>query len=546
MSELSILSWGPPVIGFGGSATLQAPEEIIGTPPASGKKADDLEKTTKTRRQSAGPPTAGDWVIGGGIGAYWGGTPLDSNTLASTGTAMAIAAGRLAGTYFNYRRMRADGIVAIGREIADALVCMNKWSYEGKDDSVDPARVELVKNTWEGYGGNGGAQQGVTLREYILSESCRAKDYGNHTMEIVWGDTPDGGTTVTELLPLLPENTKPLVFENSRTFAGVRNWGLKSGPVDLTPQYCVRFIYDSEGGDLFGRSRMENCKDWIQLKWDIRDKIRTDLNTAIGNTMSIGYPMGTTTALTAENERKAAQIGICLSKGMTVTYPEFSMADQIRLATSNVDASKLSAWKINRLDTGENNFDGFKVAVDLTDEQILFGLLVLPRSVKEAEHGAKADAEQHTISMGTMAWRWISYVVGIVNNITDDILEQNFGKEARGSVRVKAAPISDESIAILKEILKVMLGANPTLALKMLDIKSLLEKLQIKMLPDFDQAMLAQQLAANAAGDVLSSAERLRHMGYDDERIKKIQDEKAEQDAVPADPDGLRRPVKTE
>jgi hypothetical protein len=286
---------------------------------------------------------------------------------------------------------------------------------------------------------------------------------------------------------------------------------------------------------------MENCKDWIQLKWDIRDKIRTDLNTAIGNTMKVGYPMGTTAALTAENQTKAAQIGISLAKGMTVTYPEFSMAEQIRLATAGVDASKLSAWKIDRLDTGENNFTGFKVAIDLTDEQILFGFLVLPRSVREADHGAKADAEQHTISMGTMAWRWISYVVGMVNNITDDILEQNWGKQARGSVRVKAAPISDKALEILKGIFTELLK-DKGLALKILDIKSGLEKLQIKMLPDFDQAVLAQQMAVEAGGgEAVSSAERLRKMGYSDAEIKKIQDEKAEQDSVPVDPDGLGR-----
>jgi hypothetical protein len=539
MSQLTYPVWGPWTDGA--SFTFQAPEELTTSPPDAEQEAKKVKKESQTHRQPNSPAMN---VAIGQIGAV-GGCPVDSSTL-TAGSAMAIATGRLAGTYHNYRRMRADGIVAIAREIADSLVCTNKWSYEGKDDDVDPTWLDLVKNTWEGFGGRGGAQQGVTLREYILAGSCWAKDYGNSSFEIVWGDTPEGRTTVTELLALLPEYTRPLVYKDSRTFAGVRNWGMNSGPVDLTPQYCVRFIYDAEGGDLFGRSRMENCKDWIQLKWDIRDKIRTDLNTAIGNTMMVGYPVvnGDTDA-TEANRQKALTLVVSVSKGMGVVHPEFSMADQIRMASSNVDVSKLSAWKINRLETGDNNFDGFKIAIDLTDEQILFGFLVLPRSVKEAEHGAKADAEQHTDSMSMMAWRWISYVVGIVNNITDDILEQNFGKEARGSVRVKAAPISDESIGTLKDVLTVLLTGNPSLALKMLDIKSLLEKLQIKTLPDFDQQALALQLAANGAGDVLSSAERMRHMGYDDNKIKKIQDEKAQQDAVPADPDGLRRPVKT-
>jgi hypothetical protein len=132
----------------------------------------------------------------------------------------------------------------------------------------------------------------------------------------------------------------------------VRNWGVTGQEVDLDPPYCVRFIYDGEGGDLFGRSRFENCKDWIQLKWDIREKIRTDLNITIGNIMQVGYPVDDNgdQAKTIQNEAKAANIGVSLAKGLCVTYPTFSMKNQIAMARDGVDPpsstrGRFHAWK---------------------------------------------------------------------------------------------------------------------------------------------------------------------------------------------------------
>lgn len=443
---------------------------------------------------------------------------------------------RLGSNYSSYRRMRADGIVAIGREIADSLVCIEPWTYEGRDETVKPEWVDLIKNTWEGFGGMGKSHQGLTLREFMLSESCRAKDYGNATLERVWGENEQRQTTVVEMNPLLPERTRPLVVQGTRTFAGVRNWGLNGAEVDLDPQYCVRFVYDSEGGDFFGRSRFENIMEWIDLKWFIRGKMRQDANIAIGNQMQVFYPADKAGEKT--NETSARYILKALTNGQGIIAPDFSIAQKEAMSKNSMDPTKLRAWTIERLDTGTPSFDAFKTAIDLVDEQILFGMLVLPRSVKEAEHGAKADAEEHTDTMAMMAWRWITYVVGIANNITDDILEQNFGKEARGAVRVKPVPIDDASIAIIQQIMVTILSNNPDLAAKVLDIKANMEKLGLKMLPDFDQQQVAIAIAAKGKSDLLPASEQLKHIGYDEKDAKRLQDEKARE--VPTDEDGLR------
>jgi hypothetical protein len=535
--------WGPG--GFGGINGVQVPEEVPLTVDPNGKP---LRSGGLTSRQSLfspsnpqyGPITNTDYSSGpiSSLDAA-----RDSNSTNALG-AMKRATRRITSNYYNYRRMRADGIVAIGREFADALICTAQWTYEKCDENVDEEWVDAVHDMWEGRGLVGESHEGYSLREFFLSESCRARDHGNHTLEIVYGDDDDGLTTVDEFLPCLPENTRPLVFANTRKFAGVRNWGVNGAQVDLEPAYCVRFIYDGEGGDLFGRSRFENCKDWIQVKWEIRDKIRTDLNISIGNIMKVGYPVddNNDSAKTLQNEQKGATIGISLAKGLCVTYPTFSTKTMLSLAQAGIDVTKLDTWKINRLDTGTNSFDGFKAAVDLVDEQILFGLLTLPRAVREADHGSKADSEQHTDSMVSMVWRWITYVSGIAQNITDTILVQRFGLGAKGQVRVKPVPLSDESKAILSQIFTQLLS-DKSLALKVLDIKSGLEKLQVKTLPDFDQEELAAQMdqAAEAAGlgDVLSSREKMRRGGYKEQDISRIQKEKATEDAIPMDEDKL-------
>lgn len=485
--------------------------------------------------------------IGGRIGTV--DQARESNSLTAQG-AMNRATRKIRSSYRNYRKMRADGIVAIAREIANAVVASSAWTYEAVEDEEKSKQenpedlaeyVKCVKNMWERRGQATDGHQGHTLRQFFINESNFAKDHGNHTLEVVYGEDEEGRTVITEFLPLLPENTQPLVLTGTRKFAGVRNVGIDGAQIDLDPEYCVRFVHDSEGGDLFGRSVFENCKDWIQLKWKVRDKILTDLNVAIGNIMKVGYPMpdegdGTTMA---GNENRARSIGISLADGLTVTYPDFSIKQKLALASANIDPSKIRAWAIDRLETGGNNCDGFNVITTLVDEQILFGMLVLPRSVKEAEHGAKADAEEHTDSMVTIAWKWITYIVGIANNLTDGILEQRYGKEARGKVCIRPAPIKDEAKAILKQIF-ISLLSDKAFAVKIADLKSGAEKLDIKLVDGFDQKKLVKEMDSAGLGDALSNDGRLRNHGYPEDEISKNRDEKRKQDAIPTDPDDLK------
>jgi hypothetical protein len=301
----------------------------------------------------------------------------------------------------------------------------------------------------------------------------------------------------------------------------------------------VRFIYDGEGGDLFGRSRFENCKDDIQIKREIKSKLRTDLNTSIGNTMIVTFPMGETAEETEGNQRKAATIGVMTSQGQTITVPGFSLQDQINFITNKVDPTKIAPYGIRRLETNPTAMPGFRVAVDLVNEEILFGLLVLPRAVREADHGAKADAEQHTSTTALLAQGWLSYVAGLANEKTAIVLEQNYGPKMRDAVRIKAAPLDDESIGILRKILELLVAGDSSLAMKMIDIRAMLSKLKVKERPGFDQDAILQEQAATSAADDLSTRERLRAKGYDENRIKAILEEKRSEDVVPQDPDGL-------
>lgn len=531
--------WGPGAGYFGGMMT--APQEVPLTVNAQQEAQPGKSKTGRQPTFAFNAMGIGLDGCSGGVGTF--GCALDSNSTNAL-DAHRRANAKLPSSYPLYRRMRADGIVAIGREIADALVCTNQWSYEPRDETVKPEWVKCIREMWEGRGTFGESHEGYCLREMFLAESCRAKDFGSHTLEVVYGieDITDEGGEVTgtqlmidEFLPLLPETTLPLVFQGTRKFAGVRNWGMNGVQVDLEPPYCIRFVYDAEGGDLFGRSRFENFKDWWQLKCEIRDKIRTDLNISIGNIMTVEYPTGSTEEKTAENEAKAATIALSLAKGQSVTMPGISLTTQVELARATVDPSKLRLWKIERLDTGTNSFDGFKAATDLVDEQILFGLLCLPRAVREADHGSKADSEQHTDTQEMLAWKWITYVVGLANNLTDVILVNRFGKEAKGAVQCKAVPLSDDAVKVLKDILTVLLS-DKSFALKCIDIKSSLEKIKIKPKADFDQEKLAKEIDVT---EDLSSRERMRRGGYKDDEITKIQGERAKEDAIPTDKDGL-------
>lgn len=531
-------SFGYPFVfgpGWGNWASMQVAAEVPA--PKVDAKVDEEAKTT---RQTMVQPSH---MIGEGLGGPVNGYAGYADTARGNVGLAARHHRPLASTYMNYRRMRNDGIVAIGRELADALVCVNEWSYEPTDDS-DTAKeyADRLKTMWESPGALGSAHQGTPLRMFLLTESNRAKDYGNYNFEIVYGEYGDDETytVVTDLPPLLPENTRPLIVQGMRTFAGLRNIGVNGAEIDLTPQYCLRLVFDAEG-DLFGRSRFENCKEWIQIKWETRDKIRTDLNVSIGNIMTVKYPTSDSGTLqdTAINEQKAATIGISLSRGLTVTVPDFSMQQKLALARGGIDPTKLTAWDISRLQTGPNSFAGFDSALTTEDTQILYGLLTLPRSVRESKNSSRADSEQHTDSMGTMAWRWIVSVTGAAQLMSEECLEQWGGKSARKLVKIKPSPLDDATVALYKDFLIALVTGSPELGTKLADLTSMCEKLGIKILKTFDQEKYNIQVSAKNAGDTLSSGEKLRQIGFPDEKVKQIQGEKKTEDTVPTDEDGL-------
>ena len=435
----------------------------------------------------------------------WSGTVRTTDNASTYGLQM-NAVGIPAAIYANWNIIRDETMVEIGRAVADAIISNAQLVVEGveQEDAEDEAlteRVEKVRQMWS------------KLWPQFLAESAYAKDDGNHTLEVVYGHDDEGWQIVSALHPLAVQSTLPLVYNDSKTFAGVRNYSITndgSGQTDIAPEYCIRMVYQSKAGNLYGRSRFMAIRRWVQTKWGLMQKLSLSGESSIGNLFDISYPVSDRSQSdplfnteTAANRMQAENIGMAAGKAGFYTRPTLSANHRAQLTKIGLKPSDLDPWQVNLVETKANAFGDFKAAFDTCDEQILLGMCVLPQAIKEGDNsGARAVAGTHTETMVAMANPWLSYLCGLLQEKTDLVCELNEGKAARGTVRVYGV-IDDETVATVETIMTTLLSKDLNTLAKVVEIKPLLAKIGFKPRDGFDQDKMVQDAddAAKAEQD---------------------------------------------
>jgi len=396
------------------------------------------------------------------------------------------------GTYALYDQISAHPTIALAMRMVLGPVLTNTWAFAARP-GTDVAVLAFVRDALE------------PILAPAKRDALRAVEYGWAPFEKIWA-ARQGRLVIDRLKPLAPAATQVLADAHGNV-RGVRNtaqavvggnsgWttsaavsaagddGLLSRPVDLIGQKFWIYTHDGRWGDPFGRSRHENVREaWDQAR-QISQRLAQYVRKVSGIVVQLHYPEGTSrNAQGAErsNDVIAQEILEAVSAGRSVRFPNlFAAADDPRTAA---ELAGKAQWVLSSLDVGGIDLAGGLTTVLAYYDRLLFRGWLRPERVGlEAEHGTRADAQQHSDSSicdSELIDRELATAFN--NGIVDDLLVQNFGPAARGAVRIEPNPISEDRTRVALQVLLTALN-HPSSAgaiNKFVQYRELLEDLDI-------------------------------------------------------------------
>ncbi len=380
-------------------------------------------------------------------------------------------------TYLTYRWMLQHPIVRLVRTISIAPILASYWQYKSADDTIPPARVELIKKMFD------------RLRQRAMTDILRGRDYGWAPFEPLW-ELRNGEIWLTELKPLTPEWTTILTDETGR-FIGLQantleNKGMtfmvdgKSFSGLPAPYKAWVYTYDRECGNLYGRSWLENIRETAWKDW---------LDCAQQLQKLSGSISGTQIIMKSPNAQKDQCIALvkALANGAVGGWVP-SMLKDVKPG-DNVDWTALAemakasviGWELLDFGTRTPAIAGLLERMRHDEDLIFAGGLRPSRSGLEGKHGTKAEAGVHS-DTGMMASELDDDdIASQLQPMVDAVLELNFGPDARGSVYIDPPPLLDSKSQRFSDFLTAIStnGDVSTALANYADVADLLDGLDI-------------------------------------------------------------------
>ena len=155
----------------------------------------------------------------------------------------------------------------------------------------------------------------------------------------------------------------------------------------------------------------------------------------------------------------------------------------------------LQKWQIEMNESSGTAGPSFLEGLRYYDHQVMHQWLVLPRAVEEGQFGTKAESGEHKEFMERMAKISLDEVLQqISETLVGDLLEINFGPEARTDVYLEAEAIDPRVVALVSEIAKLVLG-NPANLGEFHDLVDAPELMELAGIPkNSDEEIKASQI----------------------------------------------------
>jgi len=354
--------------------------------------------------------------------------------------------------YLKARRIRRDPTIRLARELSMAPLLMASWEYEDKPDAP-PGAKELVTEIMN------------DLRLPLMRSSmCGQIDYGWQPFEII-AEGREDGATAPRLKPLLQDLTSILVNAADGAYFGLRQnpyAGLNTNWVYLLEDESFVISQDVEGTNWYGEPTLRS----IESVWDETETIRKNSRKydakIAGTHWVIYYPLGTSNyggvemdngALAKELLAQAESVG-----GIAVPRSVLQAVDAMNAAAAEKESTQ---WKIELLSDEGSGQTSFMDKLKYLDTLKVRAFGLPERAVLEGQFGTKAEAQAHAdIAVANMEVKHALMCYQFNAKLVDKILAWNYGPDAKGSVKIKPAPLADDTLAFFKQIYLALL-TNP-------------------------------------------------------------------------------------
>lgn len=387
------------------------------------------------------------------------------------------------GTYTQYRALRKEPTVALGRGIWVAGILNGAWSVEADEDVKDEV-YDFITNVM------------MPLRTDIIRDAIAFGriDFGWMGFEKIFAMVDDK-IVLDRVKPLLHDFTNILVDEHGN-FGGYRQQSVQQGlfvvypnvaqaavpggyPVDLPIEKCLHIAFDIEAGNLYGVPLLENIRA-AQTMWDTCNDgaKRYDAKLA-GEHWVVYYPKGSGTldGESVDNSVIARRLLAALESSGNIALP-VTVADV--LPELDASSAELYKWKVELLAASTPRQASFVDRLKYLDALKLRGMLIPERAAVEGRYGTKAEAGVHTemaIAALQEADREITRLVNV--QCVDQLLALNFGEKMQGKVRLVCTPLVDLQVEYLRDLYKLIFGTASATELAQIDTETLKERLGV-------------------------------------------------------------------
>lgn len=371
-------------------------------------------------------------------------------------------------TYNTYRTIRKDPTIALARALSVAPVVAASWGVEA-DEEVDEERQQFIADTM------------LPLRDMIIETAMfGGVDFGWQAFEKIFHVNSEGRIALDRVKSLLHDINCILIDTATGEFAGIRQ---SDGP-DIPLENVLLFSFRVEGTQWYGESLLENIRETYN-EWKEADSGAAVYDKKIaGSRIIVKYPPGQSEVNGAlvDNGIIARDFVRALEGAGSVTMPTVvaSYLDEL-----NKDTAELLQWNIEILTDGGKQAT-FTPRLEYLDTQKVRGLLIPERAILEGKFGTKAEAGQHAdLALTAMMLTHEKLTRKVNRDVVDQLLVLNWGEEARGSVRLIAAPLADEKLGFLRTVYEKILSDPGSTEIETVDRDTLKQMLGVPI-TEFD------------------------------------------------------------
>lgn len=394
--------------------------------------------------------------------------------------------------YRAIRAMRRDPTINLARLLSIAPALAAGWSYEDTDDAPEGAREWIEKELEQ-------------FRLHLIQTGMfGCIDFGWQSYEKVFeyrpeSDGGDGKIHIKKLKPLLPDLTHIRVDQKNGEFIGLQQFQNfadieKNSIVNLNLNESLLYYIDYEGTNWYGNSvtriaemphRFAMATNHAALKYDLK---------IAGSHWVVSYPIGSSpfgpAGVETDNLIIANAIIQKLESSGAVAIPTMvaSYVDDLN-SVGGQFASEKRDWRVEIMSDNSAGAGSFDPRLRYLDS-LKFRAYGLPeRSGMEGQFGTKAEAGEHIdFALTHVETRHQFFCQHTNEQVVDHLLVLNWGRKAKGTVHVKPAPLTDASLAFLRQVyLKLLdLPSTEPQEVNAVDFKSLKKKLKIPTNPEYD------------------------------------------------------------